>query len=179
MTVASLDAGADRGIVAPHWLEADEDRLRAEARSHLGACDDGDLDPDDLRWTLLLDVPVAAFHHLMGDPAGWSAWLDDELATFDAENPPWADMYRRLMDEPLNDPVVVALEPHRLQIWDGWHRTATRVVGGAKTIPAIVGWSADGPGPAELLSTRLADARKPVRREPRHASTPSTEGEPT
>jgi hypothetical protein len=135
----SLDADADRGVVDPSWLSAARDRLMEEASSHHGACDDGDLDPADLDWRLVLDLPIGPLTALQEDATGWARWFEAELAMFDEEHPGRAAQYRALMDEPLDDPIVVTIDPGRVQIWDGWHRTATRIVGGAGAIPAIVG----------------------------------------
>ena len=149
MGAISLSPDADRGVLHPMWLDAADAAIAAEAASHHGACDDGDLDPADLHWSLVLDVPVALLAPLVDD---WRAWFDAELAMFNEEHPGRADAYRSLMDEPLDDPIVITVEPARTQIWDGWHRTATRIIGGAETIPAIVGRTADGPALADLLA---------------------------
>jgi hypothetical protein len=142
MGAISLSPDADPGVVHPKWLDADASAIAAEAASHHGACDEGDLDPADLLWTLVLDLPTILLAPLVDD---WRAWFDAELAMFDEEHPGRADAYRSLMDEPLDDPVVITVEPKRTQIWDGWHRTATRIIGGADAIPAIVGVVKEGP----------------------------------
>lgn len=138
-----LHPDADCGVVGERWLDASEDDLLAEAKAHHGSCDDGDLDPADLRWRLVIDLPTSVLVSLMHDERGWRKWFRQELAMFDEEQPGRAETYRSLMTEPLDDPVVVTLEPHRVQIWDGWHRTATRILGRAASIPAIVGYKAD------------------------------------
>lgn len=139
MAFVVLRSDADTGVLPESWLSASEDEIRAEAGMHHGACDDGDLDPADLEWRLVVDLPLAVLMPLMDDVEGWRSWFDAELAMMDEEHPHRADAYRSLMEEPLETPIVVTIERNRVQIWDGWHRTATRIVGDAMTIPAIVG----------------------------------------
>lgn len=149
MPFPALSPHADLGVVNPEWLDADHARLLAEVRLHHGACDDGDLDPEDLVWSLVVDLPVSILTPLVSD---WRTWFEDELAMFDEEHPDRAAAYRSLMHEPLDDPVVVTIETGRVQIWDGWHRTATRILAPVGTIPAIVGILPDGPSLPELLT---------------------------
>jgi len=156
MAHVSLDPGADTGVLSDGWLTASAERLRQEAALHYGACDEGDLHPDGLEWRLVIDLPLDALVPLMGTRAGWSDWFAAELAMFDEEHPHVADGYRALMEEPLEDPVVVTLDGARVQIWDGWHRTATRILGGAVTIPAIVGLPPGGPALTDLVARRTA-----------------------
>ena len=153
MPAIALIPGADADVVGSRWLEADGHHLLDEARSHLGACDEGDLDPDDLEWSLVLDLPVSILMPLVDD---WRAWFDEELAIFDCEHPDRAEAYRKLMTEPLEDPIVVTIEPKRVQIWDGWHRTATRMLMPVPTIPAIVGIVPGGPSLHRMLDMDAA-----------------------
>lgn len=148
MALILLAPDADRGVIDPKWFDMDDAAIAGAAAFHHGACDEGDLDPRDLRWDLVVDLPIRVLIPLISD---WRGWYDDELAMFDDEHPERAAVYRSLMTEPLDDPIVVTLEPHRTQIWDGWHRTATRVLGGATTIPAIVGTIPGGPDPLDLM----------------------------
>jgi len=154
MPYMSLCDGADPGVLPDEWLTMPEETLRREAASYRYACDDGDLDPDALEWRVVIDLPLAVLIPLMGAHQGWVSWFEDELAMFDEELPHVAEGYRTLMEEPLDSPIVVTIEPERVQIWDGWHRTATRIMGGTVTIPAIVGRLPQGPHLAELVGRR-------------------------
>lgn len=154
MTHVMLERDADVGVLPASWLSVPQETIDREAAAHFGACDEGDLLPEDLEWRLVIDLPLETVVPLMGTREGWGAWFDAELAMFDEEYPHVAEGYRALMEEPLDTPVVVTVEPGRVQIWDGWHRTATRMIGGAATIPAIVGRLPSGPALVELIRRR-------------------------
>jgi hypothetical protein len=154
MPYVSLCDGADASVLPDEWLAMTEEMLRRDAASHRYACDDGDLDPHALEWRLVIDLPLAVLIPLMGAHRGWVSWFEDELAMLDGDLPHVAEGYRALMEEPLENPIIVTIEPRRVQIWDGWHRTATRIMGRAVTIPAIVGRLPEGPHLAELVGRR-------------------------
>ena len=132
------------------WTGLPEDALRLEASAHLGACDDGDLHPDDLDWRLAA-VPVDVLIPLMtGGRESWREWLADEIADAQADGGDRASDWPSV-DEPddVHEPVVVTIDGARVQIWDGWHRTACAIVRGDATVPAILGTPPDEPAGRE------------------------------
>lgn len=104
MVPVCLSASADIGMLSPFWLSATPERLMEEAIFHHGACDDGDIDPRDLAWQLVLDLPTDLLVPLMDGRNGRQEWLDAEIAMHDADATGYADMYRCLLDEPLDTP---------------------------------------------------------------------------
>lgn len=129
------------------YLRMDEDALRQQARYHQGACDDGDMDVSDLRWTLVADLPLAVLENCLfrsghvvpvDAPRQWTSWFHQECEML-AEEIGDASDWERLSVQEILEPVVVTVEADRVQIWDGWHRIGASFAAGRTTIPAIVG----------------------------------------
>ena len=135
-----------------HWTRLDEEALRDEARLHRGACDDGDLDPADLRWTLL-EMPIARLAPV-APSCGWAAWIADEIADQVVDHDEVRGASWPSPTDPtdeVREPVVVTIDGDRVQLWDGWHRTASAAARGDATIPCILG-TMPGEDPAAVAA---------------------------
>ncbi len=112
----------------------------------LGDNDAGDLDPEDLTWRYVPDLPVGTLLKCLGgndgdersDALRWRRWFADEL-TIDRDEFDGGRGWASLSKERVREPVIVTVEPGRTQIWDGWHRVGGTISSGRPTIPAIVG----------------------------------------
>lgn len=132
----------------PWYLTLDEEGLRRIARTHFGACDDGDLHPDDLIWTLEPDFEIATLSGCIArndkTPSPfplidrWIAWFRHECDAV-AEELDGEREWDCLGEEEIDEPIVISIDGERVQIWDGWHRTGGSFAAGRITIPAIVG----------------------------------------
>lgn len=136
------------------------DQLRCLASEHQGACDDGDLDAMDLEWRVVPDLPLAVVEGCLvrgswprDEPlsARWREWHDGECR-LDDEEFDGGRGWEAMVEEDVREPIVVTIEPGRVQIWDGWHRTGASIVAGRTTIPAIVGTRPDVPAGADLMT---------------------------
>jgi len=127
-------------------------QLRDIAAMHQGMCDDGDLDAADLNWRLVPNLDLAVVIGCIGRgerkpvietlEQSWARWFRIECDEIARE----LDGVREwdvLATEEILEPIVVTIEPDRVQIWDGWHRTGGSITAGRGTIPAIVGTLAD------------------------------------
>jgi hypothetical protein len=119
----------------PAYADIREDEMRIIADMHRGACDDGDLDPADLSWSLV-DIDTARLSSCMAD-GDWAGWLNAEIE--DAHEDRADDWPSVELGDDVREPIVVTDVEGRILIWDGWHRTAVAIVRGDRTIPAIVG----------------------------------------
>ena len=111
--------------------------LRAEARSVRHDNDDGGIgypDPELAVWTLER-LPLSAFMHIMSE-TDWDAWLDQEIDGGDGDRP---DLYRSLLTEEIEEPIMATMIDGRGWIWDGYHRVGASVAKAAADVLAIVG----------------------------------------
>ena len=130
-----------------HWMRLDEEALRDEARLYRWQCDDGELDPGDLRWTLI-ELPIARLAAI-APTCGWAEWLQTEIA--DAHGDRAGDWPSPDPVDEVREPVVVTIDGDRVQLWDGWHRTASAAARGDATIPCILG-TMPGEDPAAVAA---------------------------
>jgi len=127
------------------WDRPDRD-LVTEALAVLGDNDAGDLDPEDLTWCRVPDLDVSTLLECMsdGDMHGrrpiecWRDWFEGELE-IDRDEFDGGRGWASLATEKVREPVIVTIEPGRVQIWDGWHRVGGTIVSGRTSIAAIVG----------------------------------------
>lgn len=119
----------------PDYVDMREDEMRIIADMHRGACDDGDLDPADLSWSLA-QMDTARLASCMPD-GDWAGWLTAEIQ--DAHEGRADDWPSVELEDDVQEPIVLTEVDGRILIWDGWHRTAVAIVRGDRTIPAIVG----------------------------------------
>ena len=98
--------------------------------------------PSDFRWSFR-ELPVAELLRIM--PAQqWRRWYENERAIradedvddtyFDSLEQEWGQL-----PSPIGPIVIVYDEDGRIDIGDGWHRSAIAVTNGWKTVPSVVG----------------------------------------
>lgn len=72
-----------------------------------------------------------------------SEWLEKEIGMLKDDGlDSHAEMYQRMLQEGICDPVIVSRLGTAYRLWDGYHRTAVALVRGER-LPAIVGTITD------------------------------------
>lgn len=119
-----------------YYANASEEELRRIAEVE-GEARSGNIQPEDASWSFVPQFPVAELISSMpGGVQGWRDWMQEELRVNDEDglDREWAEELG-----PNVEPIIVAREGGKWDIWDGWHRSAAAIISGADTIPAIVG----------------------------------------
>jgi hypothetical protein len=104
-----------------------------------------DVTADDLTWSYEPAFPVARLISFLGGPEDWLNWMMVEVNDRGVD---WFWSFSEWwVNKPTEQPVVLVLNPDGTVdgIWDGWHRCATSVLFGARSLPAFVGRRASWP----------------------------------
>lgn len=117
------------------YASATPEELRQDAEGHETDFDHGKA--EDFDWRFDAAYPLSKLVSQMpGGVEGWHEWWRDEVG-MDADEELGRE-WSALAEEDIRDPIIIS-EDGKLEIWDGWHRTAACIVSGRTTIPAIVG----------------------------------------
>lgn len=133
-----------KAIPALNMFTWDEDGMRAEAEvCQNDNCDDSShyFEPCQGNWEFQSHYPLSRLLHegCFATREDAFAWLANEIRMFhDDGMPERADHYRRMLFEPIDEPIVVGEVDGKARIWDGWHRAAVAIIRG-EPIRAIVG----------------------------------------
>ncbi len=114
-----------------------QDELAEYARVY-GDNDDGSVPLSEISWRYIPDFDVSRLLCIMTEDQ-WKEWIEDEIqmATEEFNDP---DRWGQLLVQDIFEPVVFFDHPDgTLRIWDGWHRSASTVAKGEKTMKAIYG----------------------------------------
>ena len=97
------------------------------------------MEAKDLVWKYVEDFPISKIIPFRGTEGDWIAWMEDQNAGVEEQGlTPWPEdigEYRDIRREP----IVLSLVEGKNSLWDGNHRVAAAIIGGVKTLPAIVG----------------------------------------
>jgi len=110
------------------WPTLSEHGLRSYAAQYVGWATNEMSDPDDLKWTFTGIYPLTK----IALERDWETYWEEEILL----NPRYDQDF---INSKWHTPVVISIEEGETIIWDGWHRLASSIHRGDKTIIAIVG----------------------------------------
>lgn len=117
--------------------EMTEEELAEYARVY-GDNDDESVPRSEISWVYDPDFDVSRLLSIMSAEE-WKTWIEDEIqmATEEYDDP---DRWGQLLEQDIIEPTVFFDHPDgTLRIWDGWHRSASTVVKGEKTMKVVYG----------------------------------------
>ena len=118
------------------WSRLSSDDLAKIAHAE-GDNATGKIKATDCDWHYDPALPLTRLESLMSIQ-DWKTWMADEIE-MEAEDDlrrGWVDLPNENIHTPI---IVMSARDGSIELWDGWHRTASQIVRGADTIPAIVG----------------------------------------
>lgn len=110
----------------------------AEYARVYGDNDEGDIPQSEIQWQYEPEFDASRLLSIMSSEE-WKDWIRDEIemATVELEDP---DRWGQLLEQDIREPVVFFDHPDgKLHIWDGWHRSASTIAKGEKTIKVVYG----------------------------------------
>lgn len=110
----------------------------AEYARVYGDNDEGDVPRSEIQWQYEPEFDASRLLSIMSTEE-WKDWIRDEIemATVELEDP---DRWGQLLEQDITEPVVLFDHPDgTLRIWDGWHRSASTIAKGEKSLKAVFG----------------------------------------